>query len=204
MIRISFFLLVLAYPSYMLADYVRLPAVYAVTGVASNDTLNVRASPDAGSADIGDLYPGQLVEITALDQNNRWARIIWGEGNGWISTRFLVPASVVSDSFSGMPLAMNCSGTEPFWSADIMPSGNLAFSTMGGMSISEPIESTTRSANTGEYAYAFSTSSFTVVLRREACSDGMSDRDYGWSLDMVDHRDGRLRLGSGCCAMTLP
>lgn len=204
MIRLTFLLLMLAFPSYLLADYIRLPAVYTVTGVASGDTLNVRETPNAGSADIGDLYPGQLVEITALDQTNRWARIIWAERNGWISTQFLKPALVVSDPFSGMPLTMNCGGTEPFWSADILPPGDFAFSTMGGMSILEPIESTTRSANTGEYAYAFSTSSFTVILRRDACNDGMSDRDYGWSLDMVDHRNDRLRLGSGCCSMTLP
>ena len=63
MIRVLILLLALALP--LRAE--EFPAAYAVTGVASNDVLNIRARPDAGSAIIGSLAPDATgVEVNQL------------------------------------------------------------------------------------------------------------------------------------------
>jgi hypothetical protein len=54
------------------------PSYMRVTGVASNDSLNVRAEPRASSADIGDLaFNARGVEVIGTDASGAWGRIIW-------------------------------------------------------------------------------------------------------------------------------
>jgi len=59
-----------------------LPAVFKVTGLQVGDHLNVRSGPSAKASDIGDLQPGTLVEVTAMDTNVGWAQIVYGEWTG--------------------------------------------------------------------------------------------------------------------------
>lgn len=93
------------------------PGYFRVTGVAPDDTLNVRALPDAGSADIGDLGHDQTgIEVIDQDASGAWARIGWQEGHGWVALRFLSPEAPPRIGDSRLPAGLLCSGTEPFWS----------------------------------------------------------------------------------------
>jgi len=188
------------------AQYMLLPKVFAVTGVASNDTLNVRQAPDAGAADIGDLHPDQRVEVIARNEDKKWGQIIWGETNGWVSMRYLTPAPLSELAPSGLPLGIACTGTEPFWLAEFTPAGMLDYSdisTVEDIYYSSPITLAARSINDGRGSYAFSAGLLNGILRRATCYDGMSNVDFGWALDLVFQSNDAFELRSGCCRASL-
>lgn len=163
-----------------------LPELVQIVRVPAGDTLNVRAEPSVRAADLGDLKNGDTVEI--LEVQGKWARILWREANGWISQSYTAPL-VRPTLSSGLPVGLSCSGTEPFWSAKLFKLGSLY---LNGASL--PITKSGVSQNT-TVGYYFSAPEITGILYRVTCGDGMSDRDYGWKLDLVTPQ-GML---SGCC-----
>lgn len=179
-----------------------LPDVFSVYGVASDDTLNVRQAPTGSSADIGDLYPNQLIEVIALSDDGKWGQIIWQEANGWIAMRFLAPSPLPLVTNSDMPMRLSCTGTEPFWSATIGPSQTFDFtdySTANRETQSRPITQATTAIGMQPYSFAFAAGEFIGLLDRAECSDGMSDRTYGWQLRIINPSSSGLELRSGCC-----
>lgn len=180
-----------------------LPHLAKVTGLAANDTLNVRANPSAQSADIGDIKQDQKVEVLELDGSGKWARILQAEGNGWVSTRYLAQQSQAMTP-SGMPLGLHCTGTEPFWSARLDADATVHFEVMGQGAQSYPLDWTSPSQNRGGAEYGLSATGLSGILRRAACSDGMSDRNYGWALDLIVESEGGKTLLGGCCSAQLP
>lgn len=163
------------------------PLLMEITNVPVNDTLNLRAGPSGSSADIGDLNNGDRVEI--LDIQGNWGMIGRGEGNAWISLRYArqVARPVLG---SGLPVGLVCTGTEPFWSLGLMQLGTLQFN-----GASQPILQSGVSRNS-TVTYFFSTPEVVGILRGQQCSDGMSDRTYGWQVDIVTGQG----LYSGCCS----
>ncbi len=181
------------------------PEVFTVTGVASDDTLNIRNKPSERSADTGDLYPHDQIEVIALSEDRNWGKIIWQEGNGWVSMRYLRPSPLPHMPDSEMPLQLACSGTEPFWSATLWPNRNLEFkdyATDAPASFQRIGQSST-AQGFAPVSFAFTAGKFTGLLERSPCSDGMSERDYGWQLRLLDQASGRLQLRSGCCQAAL-
>ena len=75
MIRILLTLLFLALPA-QAQDF---PALYAVTGVAADDVLNIRSRPDAGAPIIGALAPDST-GVEVLGRSGNWALVSAGEG----------------------------------------------------------------------------------------------------------------------------
>lgn len=181
------------------------PAYFRVTGVAADDTLNVRAEPDGGSADIGDL-PHDATRIEVIAEQDGWGRIIWQEGNGWVALRFMEPDVVETIADTALPVGLLCGGTEPFWSirltgdgavySDI--SGTTHVMTLGDARISEGRPDFPVAIRVGsESASALS------IIQPQSCGDGMSDRDYGYSLvQMLRTEDGE-RFMDGCCNLPL-
>ncbi|MBV1865124.1 MAG: SH3 domain-containing protein [Rhodobacteraceae bacterium] len=159
-----------------------------ITNVPLNDTLNLRAGPSGSSADIGDLYNGDLVEVLGIQGN--WGMIGRGEGDAWISLTYTKEVARPALS-SGLPVGLGCSGTEPFWSLNLLKIGAISIS-----GASQPILQSGVSRNSS-IAYFFSTSDSVGVLRAQQCSDGMSDRTYGWQIDVVSGQE----LFSGCCSI---
>jgi len=192
----------LAMPSIAQAEFQLFPIVYEVVGVASDDVLNVRAEPNASAYDLGDLAPGQQTEVTAFDETGKWARVLWQGEDGWVARRFLQIVDQYGDDFSGMPVNLNCGGTEPFWNAEIYPKAEFSITKMGGETSWMPIEGSIMSSNMYHPNYAFETPRFTGFIRRAECSDGMSDVTCGWALDLLEK--GEKRLWSGCCSTDLP
>lgn len=85
------------------------PDYFAVIGVASDDVLNIRAEPDAGSSKIGEIPPdgtgvrnlgcegglsfAEWEQATPADRevasHGRWCRISWQAVEGWVAGQFL-------------------------------------------------------------------------------------------------------------------
>ncbi len=196
-----FFITVASMASAQVHDY---PALYRVTGVAADDVLNVRSGPGVDNQIIGALAPNASgVEIVGTTQDRGWGRVSMGEMSGWVSMRFLDRTG--PDWNAGLPAPLYCNGTEPFWGYERLNGGG------NYSSVAEPapvpyaeLWSGTPTAR-GPQAFGLvldsGTSSMTAIIRREICSDGMSDRDYGISAMFLRRTSQGTELLEGCCSL---
>ncbi|WP_203293536.1 COG3650 family protein [Maricaulis parjimensis] len=178
------------------------PTLYRVVNVDAHDTLVIRATPSTTSAIIGTLQPtASAVEV--LEVRHGWGRILQDEGSGWVSLAYL--SEMPRPGVAGMdaPAGLQCSGTEPFWGLSIRPDGSAIYHDM--MTLGEERVVTITDARTARSRFEPFIYYFTgeiegmALIRPGRCSDGMSDRDYGWQA-VVDARDGEgARLMEGCC-----
>ncbi len=188
------------------------PAYFRVTGVDASDVLNIRAEPNASSQQIGsfehDAGPIEVLEVR--DVNGReWGRVHYFESDGWVSMRYLAPVNIATVANTKLPLGLSCGGTEPFWNL-VFQESEVEFSQMGTQLGTLPLQLTTTArgrnhrfavvaADQGRRMTAF-------VSRGEQCSDGMSDRNYGWRIDLlIEDPDNTDLAGSyeGCCRLPL-
>lgn len=180
-----------------------LPAFFEVTGVSSDDTLNVRAEPDVGAAIIGELnYSSNYIEILAHSVTGAWGRVNTGEQSGWVSMRYM---QVMTDPImnNGLPKWLRCSGTEPFWSIEF-DGPDVVFSDPN-IGESPVLHAITSMSPSPEYLDLSATGvlfrwtqdglPITARILPGLCSDGMSDRAYG-----LHYIDNSSRYG--CCSMS--
>lgn len=180
------------------------PAFYDVSGVAADDVLNVRAAPGVGNSIIAKLTSDAAnIEVVAFDETGDWARINVGEASGWVAARFLTRRAGQPDDRLPRPLV--CTGTEPFWSLNVGRSETAELTRMG----EDPIPVTTLDPVTSENRtdrYAIFGQGddrvFTFMFQRDACSDGMSDRVYGISVDLFMTEQTGVTYLTGCCNIT--
>jgi len=134
----------------------------------------------------------------ARSDDGTWAQILWQKGNAWVASRYLseTPRPRLD---SGLPVQLRCGGTEPGWSLTLSDQGTVQLDLMAGSSLSAPIAWSTPSRNEDDNAYAFGAQDLTGVLRRAMCTDGATDRVYGWRMDLVSGPDSTLF--SGCCSL---
>ncbi len=181
------------------------PALYDVRGVAADDVLNVRAGPSAGAQRIGALAPdARGVEVTATDAAGGWGQVNAGEGAGWVSMRFL--ARRPGQGRDALPLPMRCFGNEPFWSLSVSEDGLR----LDGPGVPRPVATSlaarTRAAGRLD-AYgivgwgAGGGQAIHGTVRRARCSDGMSDRRFGFAVDVLVEDGEALRQYAGCCSL---
>lgn len=187
-----------------------LPRLFTVTGVASYDTLNVRAAPAASGADIGDLRPAETVEVLRLSEDGKWGRVSIGEAAGWVSMRFLreTPPAIgrSPDLPYGMPAEMECSGTEPFWGLRLRTGQyvqTLDYSESGAPEVF-PMIGAANVSNRSTDHFAFTAPPLTGFITREMCDDGMSEAEFGWSLYLLRQGENGLALRQGCCTALQP
>ncbi len=183
------------------------PSYWRVTGVAPDDTLNVRADPSGSAADIGDLpHDATGIEVGAVDASGNWGRIPWQEGNGWISMRFLAPDPQPLIPGAELPQGLLCAGTEPFWSVRLS-GGGASFSDMGGSSELLSLIKTFTPEGRGPFPVMLSHRSATAgsiaVIEPVDCSDGMSDFTYPWRVLFLLSTSAGDRLMDGCCQLPL-
>ena len=178
------------------------PAVYRVVNVDSTDVLNVRRTPSPTSAIVGALPPG-AGRVEVLETRHGWGRILMRGGEGWVSLAYLAEAERAMIDGHSAPGGFSCAGTEPFWGLEIGVDGTGAFNdamTLGEERAFRIADARTARGRLHPYVYHFGgeASGFAVVTPR-ACSDGMSERDYGWHV-VADIGDGEgRRLLDGCC-----
>ena len=181
-------------------------AVFSVTGVAQNDVLNVRAQPHPSAEKVWTLPPDatgvQAVGTPRIVGSAEWRQIRIGNQTGWVNARFLTPQLGLpgpEPTFFRVPLS--CSGTEPFWGfqltgktgvLDSLSHGKatLQFDTVrspGGIPVIWSLRGRQESTNSSVIA---------VLEETNACSDGMSDLTYQYSI-RLDVADGPFF--AGCC-----
>ena len=183
------------------------PGVYRVVDVGASDVLNIRAAADARSEILGGLAP-DAVMVEVLEQDEGWGRIVFEEENGWVNLGFLSPMERQTAGEFNAPGQFQCMGTEPFWGAEIGRDGGFRF--YDAMSMGEDLSADLTSAETASarpepYHYRFDGEiSGSLTIAAQTCSDGMSDRDYGWRVYLFayDRENGR-RFVDGCCMTPL-
>jgi uncharacterized membrane protein len=187
------------------------PGFYAVTGVAAGDVLNIRAEADPGAPVVDSLAPdARPVEVleTITKGGSEWGRVLAGDGNGWVAMRFLEPVEVPVLAGTDLPEGLSCGGTEPFWGLRITSAGGLVFAPMEGPETALPLEKATnaigRNTRFAVLARSGAVSARALLARFESCSDGMSDREFGWRIDLLLEKPGDAnypQLYEGCCRL---
>jgi len=168
-------------------------ATVNVSGVASNDTLALRAQPDAKSAKVGQLPPNATgVAVVAVDTKGvDWVKVQKGNQSGWVNAKFLQYETT-------SPVKMTCSGTEPFWGMNV-GYGFAVFEFDGKktkLALDEP-ETPGARPNIWLSTVHGKPGQFLLATRpdREKCSDGMSDNVYPYTMLV---RAGGVFM-EGCC-----
>lgn len=177
-----------------------LPAAFQVSGIAAGDVLNIRAEPSATSPVVGTIGPyGLHVEVTRLSDDGRWGKVGLPEGNGWVAMRFLSP--MAAEDPAAIPRPLTCFGTEPFWSASLLPRGEEFSSPDTG---AVPLTLLEQAVSEEGFLFRLEegpTLIRTVIVRRAMCNDGMSDREFGFSaLMFTEAPDGNATV-TGCCTL---
>lgn len=178
--------------------YAEVPRLVRVTGLEQSDALNVRAEPSARTADIGDLAEGTVVEVLETAEKGKWGRILWAEGDGWIALRHTEAVDLPQIGETAVPDGLLCLGSEPFWSLAISAQA-LVFETPAEAD-EATLEYALPAAGRPGLPAALTGGGITAIVRAGACTDGMSDRTYGWSADVVRG----AMLYSGCCTAAMP
>lgn len=178
------------------------PALFSVTGVASNDVLNIRTEPSAQAPIVGSFFPHQTgIEVVGLSEDRRWGLVRTNEGVGWSFMRYLRQER--PDSWQRGQQQLTCYGTEPFWDLTLfLPSNRAEFEDLatGGFELrtNAPNMNFTRHPATMAMSFDGARRGF-AVIRQGVCSDGMSDRLFGLEVQ-VYWRDQPEGL-SGCCSL---
>ena len=182
----------------------RWPALYDVSGVAANDVLNIRAAPSTGAEIVGTLQAdAKDIEVLAADSGQGWGMVNTGEGTGWVSLAYLTPGS--ETDMGAFPAIRSCHGTEPFWSLTLDEEGGVTFSTPEADPQTGAIQSRWTSLNRPDrhgFSARLGTTGYVALVGQSACGDGMSDRSYGLTIDLLLGGNGTNRRHlSGCCSL---
>ncbi|MEM6480255.1 MAG: SH3 domain-containing protein [Pseudomonadota bacterium] len=178
-----------------------LPAFYDVAGIEQEDVLNIRAAPELSSRILSTLpHNATNLEIVALDTNGEWGQIIFEESNGWVSLKFLARQAGQPDDELPRPLA--CFGNEPFWNLTL-PMGEPAKITRMDAEpiLVDTLDPVTSANQTDRYAVFGQGEEqvFTFIFHRDQCSDQMSDRAFGMSVDVFMTEESGVSYVTGCC-----
>ncbi len=178
------------------------PALHDVTGVAADDVLNLRAAPDASAPVIGRLAPDATgIEVIRPTGDLGWGLVNTGEGTGWVSLRFLERRPGQWDG--AFPEIAACFGTEPFWS--LRRDGDaLVFETPDAAPRDHAITVRSGSANRRDSFHLMAEGPdepAVAIFQTRACSDGMSDREYGIGIELLLGTGPGTRHLSGCCTL---
>jgi uncharacterized membrane protein len=180
-----------------------MPGLFDVAAAAS---VSILAGPDAGAASIGELPSGAKdIEVVSLSQDGQWGEVNSGERSGWVALSQLTAQG--GASWASLEGSMTCIGTEPFWSATLIPGSHDmrlagpdaedARLTMAQTAIASGVQAPPLGI---EFA-APGLPGFAVITPG-ICSDGMSELTYGLTATFfVGVPDGPMRGLNGCCSI---
>lgn len=180
----------------------RAEVTYDVTNVATDDQLNVRATPSATAEKVGTLaFDAKAIAATGASRQvgrSTWLEIIVEGRKGWVNAAYVAPTRTPSSLFRE-PLV--CSGTEPFWALQLDNRSGDFDSLAEGKSVID--FQTSRSAHGVPIIWSLKGSTgpahspvFALLEETNQCSDGMSDLTYRYSI-RIDIEDGPFY--AGCC-----
>lgn len=182
---------------------------YEVSGVADADTLNVRAEATARSEVVGELAPG-AGPIEVLSTKEGWGQIVSQERTGWVSLKFLKEVDIPLLGETSLPVGLTCFGTEPFWGLTLGADGTAI---LDDIILDEPTAFEIGSVQSAAARFHVTWIKFkrdveergNALVRRSACSDGMSDALYPYTADIsVDIGQDEQRIVTGCCSLPGP
>lgn len=189
----------------VVADGARFPALYDVTGVAENDVLNLRQAPNSKAAILGTVPPDRKnLQVLELSDDGSWAHISMSETTGWANLHYL--KAQPERPAGRLPAPLRCFGTEPFWGLHIPTSDFAEFEQLPEPE--RPFDVTFQGGPVGGATSDVgailqdSDGQASLVLRREMCSDGMSDSGYGISIRLLIAGPADPAMYAGCCSLT--
>lgn len=177
-----------------------LPATYQVHDVAQTDVLNIRAAPSVSAATVGEIGPFAInVEVIEMSPDGKWGKVGIPEGNGWVNMRYL-EATSTADPYA-VPRPLSCFGTEPFWNIGLYPRGAEYNSPDTGAVPMTVVDEAV--APQGYYVRLEEgpTLTRTLIVMREKCADGMSDREYGFAARMFLAAPDGNAVHAACCTL---
>ncbi|PSL18014.1 hypothetical protein [Shimia abyssi] len=202
MIRAFAFLLAFSPGAVIASEF---PALYHVIDVAEDDSLNIRTDPNS-SAPIIDTFPhdAQDIEVITTNQTRSWAMVALPEATGWTSLRYLERSH--PNSWTHSNTGLTCSGTEPFWLATLAPDRKaLTYQFFDDPPRDIEISWIITPENYTGGSLGLSASSAKAhafaSLTAGICSDGMSDRSYGISINLFLTDPAHTIGYTGCCSL---
>lgn len=198
MLRLWVFLLI--WPGLALAQ--PFPALYDVSGVAANDVLNIRMEPVNGTEIIGALAPDATdVEVVRASDDGKWGLVNTGDLAGWVAMRYLVRRP--GQEWGVMPSSFVCSGTEPFWSFDVGNEDSASFTTLDGEDVYSVNARIAGVSFPGDFAIVAEgpVGRATAIVTLGFCNDGMSNREFGYSVGLLREGPASTVLNIGCCSL---
>ena len=173
-----------------------------VYDVPDGDVLNVRSGPSTDNEIVFTLSNGDTLDGFETTPDGRWTQIALPEGMAWVSSRFVRPIDMAFEE-SGLPIGLQCFGTEPFWRYEVLPDGESMYSELGGdRPYRSQVLSVLTSDNVALGSIQFDTDWHQVLLTHGECSDGMSDRRFHWNINLLQLPK-RTRLITGCCTASV-
>lgn len=187
--------------------------VYAVSKVAPDDGLNMRTQPGTGGSVVA-VLPANAKGLVVLGQeqktgNSTWVKVAWAGKQGWVNKYYLRedvdtvnynPGTTIKPTIKPQ-VVMQCGGTEPFWSMSISER-EMKVNIMSGAQFTVPVNMRQQSANSTTIAVVAGmrgTASTTALLEKvENCSDGMSDKNYPYTITAILNGQ---QVVSGCCSI---
>lgn len=171
-----------------------------VTGVESNDTLNLRKSPSGKSATVSKLQHNAN-GILKLDESKGWVQISYKEQSGWAYGKYLKSTNVPNVA-NDIQNELFCLGTEPHWILKTQKN-NITYKKYDDKAeymFNSSFEKNDNKTNSWSFSAVNKndTDSFinVVIKHDEQCSDEMSDSKYTYSISVNDKEMGVL---NGCC-----
>lgn len=186
--------------------------IYTVTKVAPDDGLNMRTQPGTGGSVVA-VLPANAKGLIALGQeqktgNSVWIKVTWAGRQGWVNKYYLredvdtVNYNPANTKPTVKPeVVMQCGGTEPFWSMSISER-DMKVNIMGGAQFTVPVNMRQQSANSTMIAVVAgmrgNASTIAFLEKVENCGDGMSDKNYPYTITTVLNGQ---QVMSGCCSI---
>lgn len=170
---------------------------YEVTGVAANDSLNIRADANASSRIIGKIpFDGKgIVRLPDSEKSGNWCKIKYGSIAGWVHCRFLA-----QEGNAAFKEQLTCIGTEPFWSMELHKEKLILSNPMDEKREYKVKKFQQSMNNTNQWFVEAEKSTgekVTFYLIEASCSDDMSDSKYKFKILIHDTKNDQTI--NGCC-----
>lgn len=156
--------------------------------------------PRCQSNIVGAISPyGLNIEIFETTPDEKWGKVGIPEGNGWVAMRYLEETPPAEPYL--VPRPLSCFGTEPFWSLSLYPRGAEYDSPETGI---VPMKLLAEDVSERVYFMRLEegpTLNRTLIVKRQLCGDGMSDRKFGFTTLMFLVAPEGNDTFTGCCSL---
>jgi uncharacterized membrane protein len=195
-------ILVLFFASLLVATAAEADVVYSVMNVRPGDTLNMRLQPRPNAPVVQTIpHNGTGIALTGRSSSGGWFEVTYRRKRGWVNARFLG----IGQGRFALPAYLDCFGTEPFWSIAVTPGlarADLMFTERRNVyRLTGAHNAMGRTDIFAIRGAANRGSQMSLIVRHEACSDGMSDARYPYSTVALISG---LNTIAGCCRPAAP